>query len=255
MLSKNQIKFINSLKQKKYRDEEGLFIAEGVKIVSELLNSSIKIKEIYAVKKYIENLSTKGHAQLYEVSEIELKKISSLTTPNQVIAIAEISKYDLQNEDISSKLSIALDDIQDPGNLGTIIRIADWFGIENIICSGNSVDVYNPKVVQATMGSIARVKVHHTSLNDFLAIFSRDFKIYGTILSGENIYHQKLSNKGIILLGNESKGISEKLLSYVTDKVSIPSFGKKPKNADSLNVAIAAAVICSEFRKNILIEV
>ena len=249
MLSKIRIKFIHSLKLKKFRDVHRLFIAEGIKIVSELLDSNIKVKELYVVKDFFKQ---KSNIQQYEVTEAELKKISFLSTPNKVIAVAEIPKHDIGKENFSSMLSIVLDDIQDPGNLGTIVRIADWFGIENIICSNNSVDVYNPKVVQATMGSIAHVKVHYTDLREFFKSQknTQSIKTYGAVLNGENIYKRELSDKGLIVLGNESNGISDKLLPYITDKISIPTFAaNKSQSAESLNVSIAAAIICSEFRK------
>lgn len=254
MLSRNQIKYINSLKLKKFRVEENRFVIEGTKIVSEFIGSAFKIVQVYASAAFAEKID-KGNLpgfELIEVSESELKKISNLTSPNDVLAIVEIPAIGLNVESLSSQLSIVLDDMSDPGNLGTIIRIADWYGIENVICSLDSVDAYNSKVVQATMGSIARVKVHYTSLIDFFKKTKNTIPIYGALLEGENIYRQKLSNNGLILIGNESRGISEKLFPYITNKITIPSNAISSLDGigeRSLNAAVATAIICSEFRR------
>ena len=255
MLTKNHIKLINSLQLKKHREEHGLFVAEGVKIVNELLNSNIRVKTIFIADDPSGQIPLRGKQkpEIIEVSEAELKKISSLSTPNRILAVAETPKYDIKKEDLVSQLSIVLDDIQDPGNVGTIIRIADWFGIKNIICSENSADAFNPKVVQATMGSIARVKIHYANLLGFLEGWKSEagsgkLKVYGTLLKGKNIYKENLSDKGFIILGNESKGISDKLFPHITDKIVIPSFAGNT-GAESLNVAVAAAIICSEFKR------
>ena len=267
-LSKNQIKFICSLHQKKYRDENKLFIAEGEKIVNDLLKSSFIIKSIYATNFFLKSQLTTNSSQIIEVTQDELIRISTLTTPNQALAVAEIPQYEIDEKEIMDSLSLVLDEIQDPGNLGTIIRIADWFGIKNIICSENCVDVFNPKVVQATMGSICRVKIHYTDIKMFLENGKwkmpclpegrengNSFKIYGALLNGKNIYEEKLSNKGLIILGNESKGLSKDLLPFITHKIKIPSFsnslskGEGRGEVESLNVAVAAAVICSEFNR------
>jgi TrmH family RNA methyltransferase len=248
MLTKNQAKFISSLKLKKNRDEHGLFVAEGTKIVSEMLNSGIKVKQLFSSSNFQLTIFN-YHIDVIRIKENELKKISSLSTPNEVLAVCEIPHYKLNLKELGTKLSLVLDTIQDPGNLGTIIRIADWFGIENIICSNETVEVYNPKVIQATMGSIARVKVHYTDLFKFLQELNAkkpDLKIYGALLDGENMYSKKLSEKGLIVMGNESKGISEMLLPYISDRISIPNYGS---GAESLNVAIATSVICAEFRR------
>lgn len=272
MLSKNQIKFVSSLKLKKIREQENLFIAEGTKVVNELLESDFCVKEIYGIPAYFEKTEVRSQDAEYriqnlekggktgfipkkiEISESELKKISSLSTPNQVLAIVEIPNYNLAKENLTNQLSIALDDLQDPGNLGTIIRVADWFGIKNIICSNNTVDVYNPKVVQATMGSISRVNVHYVDLIKFFEATTpsnQPIKVYGAFLNGDNIYTKKLSSNGIILFGNESKGISTNLIEYINEKISIPSFSISSSNgAESLNVAISAGIICSEFRRS-----
>ena len=195
MLSKSQISFINSLKQKKYREEQQLFVAEGAKIVPELLNSSIIVKQIYATSDFLRNNLIPSTVERFEIKENELERISSLTKANEVLAVCETPNYVLDNESLKGKLTVVLDDIKDPGNLGTIIRIADWFGIENIVCSSETVDAFNPKVVQATMGSIARIKVHYVSLTEFLQVQSLKFKVsvYGALLEGKNIYSEKLA--------------------------------------------------------------
>lgn len=247
MLSKNRAKLITSLHDKKGRREHQLFIAEGEKIVAELLQSEIVVQEVYSTDARIENQESKIK-QGINITETELKKISTLSTPPQILAVCEIPKHELKIEDLRDKLTLVLDDIRDPGNLGTIVRIADWFGIKDIICSEDCVDAYNPKTVQATMGSIARVKIHYAILEDVLKGM-KDIPVYGALLEGENIYRKKLNDKGFIIIGNESKGISEKLLPFITDKISIPSFNKKDAGAESLNAAIATALICSEFRR------
>jgi TrmH family RNA methyltransferase len=258
MLAKNEIKFINSLKLKKNRDAEGLFVAEGVKIVNDLLHSGMKVKQIYSSRNFQLSIFN-YHIDVIRIKETELKRISSLNSPNEVLAVCEIPQYSLEPALLSKKLNLVLDTIQDPGNLGTIIRIADWFGIENIICSNETVEVYNPKVIQATMGSISRVKVHYTALPAFmeeLKTQSPDVRIFGASLDGENLYTAKIVSKGFIVIGNESKGISAELMPYITDKILIPSFAanlpdlKAPgSTVESLNAAIATSIICSEFRR------
>lgn len=256
MLSKNQIKYLSSLKQKKVRDELNLFVIEGAKIVPELLHSEISIKEVYATPLFISKHKNElQNCLTIEVSEKELERISSLITPNEVLAVCEKKETKFNPSDLKNKLSIVLDEIKDPGNLGTIIRISDWFGIDTIVCSKETVDVYNPKVIQATMGSIARINVHYTDLVELMETNSSSNKqnIYGALLEGESIYNQTLAKEGIIIIGNESKGISKELQSYITHPISIPSFSHLlPSNggAESLNAAIATAVICSEFRRN-----
>jgi TrmH family RNA methyltransferase len=258
MLAKNEAKFINSLKQKKNRDAEGLFVAEGVKIVNDLLHSGIKVKQIYSSRNFQLSIFN-YHIDVIRIKENELERISSLTTPNEVLAVCEIPNYKLDIGLLSNKLSLVLDTIQDPGNLGTIIRIADWFGIENIICSNETVEVYNPKVIQATMGSISRVKVHYAALSKFfeeMKTKAPDLPVYGALLDGDNLYKAELAAKGIILIGNESKGISPELIPCITSKIRIPSFATQaagfqapPSAAESLNAAIATSIICAEFRR------
>lgn len=254
MLSKNQIKYVNSLKQKKFREEHNLFIAEGTKIVPELLVSGISVKQVYATSDFFRNNKIAATIERFEIKENELERISALMTPNEVLAVCETPHYQLEIDPLKDKLTLVLDEIKDPGNLGTIIRVADWFGIENIICSNDTVDAFNPKVVQATMGSISRIKVYYTDLVNFLMNQESTFKyqVFGALLEGESIYSKQLPSNGFIIIGNESKGISEKLLPYITGKISIPSFSHYKTvtgEAESLNAAIATSIICSEFRR------
>ncbi|MBN2664241.1 MAG: RNA methyltransferase [Bacteroidales bacterium] len=244
-MTKNQQKLINSLKLKKYRNKENLFICEGVKIFETLVKSDFIIKEIFAVSDFIDQ---NFHVKKYnytEVLETELKKISELTTPQKVLTLVEIPKKNIENTYFKDKLTLVLDNIQDPGNLGTIVRIADWFGIKNIVCSLNTVDLYSPKVVQATMGSIFSVNIFYTDLIELLKKHSES-DIYGTFMNGHNIYKQNLSSTGFIVMGNEANGISSELEQFITTKLSIPTFNQT-KTAESLNVAVATAIICSEF--------
>ncbi|MBI3500653.1 MAG: RNA methyltransferase [Bacteroidetes bacterium] len=244
MISKAEIKQLRQLRQKKFRDEQKLFIAETPKVVNELLQSPFKLKQLFATCEF----PVPSSVSATEITQQELEKISLLTSPNQVLGVFEMHTEKFPPLSLlASELALALDDIRDPGNMGTIIRIADWFGIQTIFCSENCVDVYNPKVVQANMGSMARVKVHYAELKYFLEETKQnpEFRIYGAVMNGKNIYTEKLSSNGIILIGNESKGVSEELLPFVTEKISIPNFGK----ADSLNAAVAAAIICSEFKR------
>ncbi len=267
MLSKNQLKFVNSLKQKKFRTEHNLFIAEGTKIVSELLLSRIKVKQLFATINFLSRIEegveqrTKidKDIECFEIKNDELERLSAQITPNEVLAVCEIPKYVLNNEALNDKLTLVLDTIKDPGNLGTIIRIADWFGIDTIICSKETVDAYNPKVVQATMGSIARIKLHYVDLVDFFEELKIDktnvkLPIYGALIEGSSVYSQKLTANGFIIIGNESKGISNELVPYITDKISIPSFSHFKSiggEVESLNAAIATSIICSEFRRKL----
>lgn len=242
MLGKLKVKYIQSLGQKKLRDAEGVFIAEGPKIISELLSSkNAAIQQIFALKEWID-LQTKNRKdiEIVEVSEDELEKISQLATPNQVLAI--VKKFEQPAIIAKGKVTLVLDAIQDPGNLGTIIRIADWFGVEQIVCSHDCADMYNSKVVQSTMGSIARIKVLYTDLAPWLSQ-QKDLRIYATALEGKDITTLKKLNEGIIVIGNESKGISEEVMKLANVKITIPKRGK----AESLNAAVAAGVILSHL--------
>jgi TrmH family RNA methyltransferase len=240
MITKNQVKYIQSLGQKNCRDADHVFIAEGPKIVNELLMAeNCNVIQIYALKDWINN--TKTNAELTEVSQDELKKISQLTTPNQVLAIAKMLNWD-SDPVIKGSISLALDTIQDPGNMGTIIRLADWFGIKNIFCSLECVDVYNPKVVQASMGSITRVRIIYADLSTFLKE-NNDLRIYATVLNGRDITKMEKISEGIILMGNESRGISEEILNLANVQITIPGKGK----AESLNAAVATGIILSHL--------
>lgn len=243
MISKNQIKLIKSLQQKKYRKLYQLFFAEGVKVIQELLNSNYELVEIFTTQELFPNVEK---SKLNFISEAELKSISALVTPNECLAVFIIPEK--QEVDFSNTLQIALDDIRDPGNMGTIIRLADWFGIAHIICSEETVDVYNPKVIQSTMGSIARVSVMYCDLKRYL--LDVQVPIYGTLLEGKNIYAEKLIQPSIIVLGNESNGISEDVQRLITNKITIPRFGSL-QQTESLNVATATAIVLSEFCRNV----
>lgn len=266
MISKNKIKYIRSLELKKNRNKEGKFVAEGFKVVDDLLALQ-PADLIVATQEWLHDKHLADQTEVIEVTEEELKKVSFLQHPQQVLAVFRqdtgCNKQDSNNsqEEAEEKnfgfskintqeLSLALDGVQDPGNLGTIIRIADWFGITHIYCSQDTADVYNPKVVQATMGSIARVKVEYGNLLALVESLPADVPVYGTLLDGDNIYQQQLENRGLIVMGNEGKGISPALAKKVNRRLLIPNFPEGRATADSLNVAIATAITCSEFRRN-----
>lgn len=240
MLSKNQIRFITNLKQKKFRNEYQLFIVEGIKGVEELVNSELTLDHLYTTKAL--NLPINPE-NVTLISENELKKISSLTTPNTCLAIFKQKKTE---EIPANGLILALDDVRDPGNLGTIIRLCDWFGIRHLLCSPNTVDMYNPKVVQSTMGSITRVNIVYDALPAYL---KSGLPVFGTFMDGKNIYQQNLPNEGIIVMGNEANGISEEIENLIKERIAIPRFGEI-QQTESLNVATATAIILSEFRRN-----
>jgi RNA methyltransferase, TrmH family len=252
ILTKTRLKFIKSLQDKKQREKNSLFVAEGEKIVEEILHSSLEIILIAATYDVFNKFEKLNRGiEIIEVKPFELEMISSFKTPNKVLAVAKIPKYTPDFDEVKNGISLFLEDIQDPGNLGTILRIADWFGIRNIFCSLNSVEVYNPKVVQATMGSICRVKTYYVDKNELMLQCKRlnDFPIYGTFLQGENIYQTELKDRGIIVLGNESKGISEEMEAMVTERLNIPNFAQTTESSESLNISIATAIVCSEFRR------
>lgn len=236
MISKNQIKFVRQLEQKKYRKKEGLFVAEGPKVVGDLLRAGFKAHTIFATSEW----NSQG-LSFQEVSEEELRRVSFLQHPQRVLALFFMPSKSIP---ALSCLSLALDDVQDPGNLGTIIRIADWFGIDTIYCSENTVDAWSPKVVQATMGSIARVNIVYTDLQELIS--KAQVPVYGTLLDGQDIYSQELSKEGIIVMGNEGNGISPEIRQLINRRLLIPQFHEGP---ESLNVAIATAITCSEFRR------
>ena len=254
MISKSQLQFVRSLHQKKFRSLHSKFLAEGPVLVAEALKSDFIIETIYtngAGKKRLDLVQVPEETEVVEVSDAELQRLSLLKQPHEMLAVLQMRQSTLPEE--FNSLILALDHIADPGNLGTIIRIADWFGIKNIICSDDTVDVYNPKVVQATMGSLFRVEVAYASLPSMISEIKKKnegFKIYGAMLSGKNIYKEKPEEKGMILMGNETRGISEELQNYIDVPLTIPSFNSNDSpSAESLNVAVATAIFCSEFRR------
>jgi len=247
MISKNQQKYIRQLEQKKYRKREGCFVAEGTKVVGDLLKRYQPLA-LYATESWD---APKGVGYTL-VSEEELQRVSFQQHPQQVLAIFPIPQP-TDPVSLRGSLTLALDGVQDPGNLGTIIRIADWFGIDTIICSEDTADAWNPKVIQATMGSIARVNVIYANLLELLDTLPSDYPVYGTFLDGENIYTQTLSGEGLIIMGNEGNGISDAVRAKVNRRLLIPDF-HQGDTADSLNVAIATAITCSEFRRRISVR-
>jgi len=245
MLSKNQIKDIRLLHVSKYRKREQYFIAEGPTIVDEFISSEYEIDKIFALESWINN--NKGvHKNIVHITPRELQSISLLKTPNQVLATVKYPEKRKINFK-SPELILALDTIQDPGNLGTIIRIADWFGIKKLVCSLETADAYNPKVVQASMGAITRVQFVYTNLQEWLSKLPQNTNIYGALLDGENIYKTKLESNGVIVIGNEGNGISKEIQNLVSHKIKIPAYGDSLM--ESLNAAVATAIICNEFRR------
>ena len=252
MISKNQIKQIRQLEQKKFRRRDGLFVAEGPKVVGDLLRR-YQPHAIFATAEWLsanKSVTTKadGSGLIQEISEEELGRTSFLQHPQQVVALFPIPSQQAAPP-TPAVLSLALDGVQDPGNLGTIIRIADWFGISDIYCSEDTADAWNPKVVQATMGSIARVNLTYCDLPALLASLPTGFPVYGTLLDGNDIYQQELTPGGIIVMGNEGNGISPEVRQLVNRRLLIPDFHQGTERAESLNVAIATAITCSEFRR------
>lgn len=249
-LSKNKTKYIRSLELKKIRKEEKVFLAEGPKLVGDLLGH-LSCTFLAATSSWLQGHTSVQADEVAEVTQEELSRASLLKTPQQVLAVFRQPEYALNTSILHDSLCLALDDIQDPGNLGTIIRLADWFGIEHIICSSNTVDVYNPKTVQATMGGIARVKVHYTLLPDFIRSLDDNIPVYGTFLDGKNIYGQSLSCNGLIVMGNEGNGISKEVEALINRKLYIPNYPQERETSESLNVAIATAIVCAEFRRQV----
>lgn len=230
VISKNKIKLIHSLETKKGREKAGLFVAEGPKVVNDLLHAGFTAENIF--------------------EDIEdIKKISFLQHPQSMLGVFKLPRNEHYTEFSITQLVLALDGVQDPGNFGTIIRVADWFGIKDIFCSLDTADCWNPKVVQATMGSIARVQLHYVDLNKMVESLPADYPIYATLLDGENIYKQELSHHGMIVMGNEGKGISPILRTKINRKLYIPNYSSNEDTAESLNVAIATSIVCAEFRR------
>lgn len=247
MLSKNKIKYIRSLDLKKNRKEERVFVAEGHKLVGDLLGY-FTCRLLIATSAWLER-NTDVHAEeIIEVTSEELTRASLQKTPQEVLAVFEQPCYPIQPEIVAHSLCLALDDIQDPGNLGTIIRVADWFGIEHIFCSQGTVDVYNPKTIQATMGALARVKLHYCHLPSLIASLG-NVPVYGTFLDGDNMYERNLSSHGLIVMGNEGNGVSPEVAQLVNERLYIPNYPPQRKTSESLNVAMATGIICAEFRR------
>jgi len=240
MVSKSQIKLITSLAQKKYRYKNGLFVAEGFKTINELINSKFKLNRLFTLE---EDFGIEAN-KIQKVDERELKKISFLKTPQTALALFEIPQQEKMNK--AESFTLALDGVRDPGNLGTIIRLCDWFGIQNLVCSSDSVDCFNPKVVQATMGSLSRLNISYVDLKNYLK--EAKVPVYGAFMEGENIYRSEISKNAILVMGNEANGISAEIEELITEKVSIPRFGEL-QETESLNVATATAILLSEFKR------
>lgn len=245
-LSKAKIKYIQSLKDKKHRLEYNTFVAEGDKMVGELLEV-LKCQLLVATPEYIQTANIKNAEEVITATSDELQKASFLKTPQNVLGVFYQPVHDM-DIDLSKQLVLALDGIQDPGNMGTIIRLADWYGIQHIFCSHDTADIYNPKTVQATMGALARVKVHYIDLQSFLHSH-KGTPIYGTLLDGENMYEKDLSTNGIIVMGNEGNGIRPEIRQLISHKLYIPNYPLGKETSESLNVAIATAIVCAEFRR------
>ena len=242
-LSKNQVKLITSLQQKKYRQKHKLFVAEGIKVVHELLNSSLQVDTLYVVEDF--ELKESSQFKTVSITQEDLKKVSTLKTPNKVLGVFKIPDEIPVNRE---GLIVALDAINDPGNLGTIIRLCDWFGISQLLCSKNTVDCYNQKVIQATMGSITRVQINYVDLVSF--IDEADENVFAADMDGENVYKTELPNQGILVMGNEANGISSAINDLINKKLTIPRFGKT-QQTESLNVATATAILLSEFKRGL----
>jgi len=249
MLSKAQISLITSLQNKKYRKQHGLFIVEGIKSVQEFISSSYQVESIF----YTDDANTKvgkisHNIKSYQLTETEFQKISILKSPQGILALVKLPKQQqIKVNDLRNCYNIVLDDVQDPGNLGTIIRTAEWFGIKHIICSIGTVDAYNPKVVQATMGSLSRIQIYYVDLHEFIS--STDLPVYGALLNGQSIYQTEWGAEGLIVMGNEGNGISTAILALIDQAVTIPRIGQ----AESLNVAVATTVFCSEIARQQLL--
>lgn len=251
MFSKSRIKLIRSLEKKKYRNEHGLFVVEGPKNVADMI-LSFHCTYIAATNEWvIQNGNILQDVDEFDIINAEdLRKVSFQEHPQKVIALFEIPSRDFKLSILEKSLCLALDNVQNPGNLGTIIRIADWFGISDIICSLNTADAYNPKTVQAAMGSLARVNVHYLDLKQMLSEMDKEIPVYGTFLNGDNIYETPLSHNGVIIMGNEGNGISADVEPFISHRITIPNFNSATTKADSLNVAVATAITCSEFRRH-----
>lgn len=240
-MTRADVQRVRSLADKRGRDEQGLFVAEGSKLVGELLDSPLRVRQVYA----LDGVLPPGSAEV--IAPKEMERLSLLKTPAQALALVEIPHYRLDPAVAERELVLALDQVQNPGNLGTIIRLADWFGIRHVVCSPDTADCFNPKVVQATMGAITRVEVHYADLEAFLAV--AEAPVYGTFLEGENLYDAPLTAAGVVVMGNEGRGISPGVERHLTRRLFIPPYPSDRRGSESLNVAIATAVVCGEFRR------
>jgi TrmH family RNA methyltransferase len=258
MISRNKMNFIISLQKKKVREEQRLYVIEGDKLIKEFLAADVSIRTLVALPELLNSIPAvqkKDIAEIIPASYDELKKISSLKSPHNALAVVQMPDKRMDLKSLKKGLSVALDFVQDPGNLGTIIRAAAWFGIRNIYCSDNCVDVHNPKVIQASMGAILHVNVFYTDLHWlFEKAVAKKIRIFGAVLDGESLFSTSLSKSGIIFLGNESKGISEELLPFITDRIMIPKLNDAVPGIDSLNVSMAASVIFSEFARRDMLK-
>jgi TrmH family RNA methyltransferase len=236
---------VRSLSDKRTRDAERLFVAEGAKLVEEIINSQLRIRNIYTTRDDV------AGRDVVRIEKREMERISQLNTASDILAVVEQPRYTLSLDNLKRKLTLALDGVQNPGNMGTIIRLADWFGVENIICSRECADLYNPKVVQATMGALLRVKVHYVDNLSTLLSEARTsgVAIYGTLLDGNNIYQEKLSQEGIIVMGNEGRGLSDACRATISDRLFIPPYPIDTPTSESLNVAMATGIVLAEFRR------
>lgn len=251
MISKNTIKLIKSLAKKKYRNKEKLFLVEGDKILKDVVKSKYTISQLFADEEFLQENSEiiSGIKHVFSAQKQSIKKASLLQNPQNCIALCELPPPKKLTDNLND-ITFYLDGIQDPGNLGTIIRTCDWFGIQNIIVSSDTVDLFNPKVIQASMGSFCRVNVLNTDPDDFRSFIKKSkIPVYGTFTNGNSIYTEKLIQKSVVVLGNEGQGIREETKELITKKISIPGFSRNTENADSLNVAITAGIICSEFKR------
>lgn len=241
MISKNQIKFVKSLQQKKQRDINKCFVVESTKNVLEIFQSDYEVLHLFATENWLIENKINSECSLNEVSEKEMQRISSLKSASEVLAVVKIPTE--QNNINLKGVNIVLDDVKDPGNLGTIIRICDWFGVKNIYCSNQSVDVYNPKVIQSTMGSISRVEVVYTDIVDLIRNSGNEVGVYAAVMEGEDVNNVTISENSLIVFGNESHGISKEILELIKEKITIQKIGE----AESLNVAVSAAIILNKF--------
>lgn len=243
-MTKAEIQLVRSLADKRAREEHGLFLAEGEKLIGELRASHLRVRRIYA----LEGIFSGDEVEV--VTPHEMERISQLKTPSNSLAVVEIPRYRLRPAELRDRLTLALDEVQNPGNLGTIIRLADWFGIGDILCSEGTADCFNPKVVQATMGAILRVRVHYVPLAKLLAEAAENgIPVYGTFLEGENLYESRLSPTGIVVMGNEGRGVTPAVARSITRKLFIPPWPADRRGSESLNVAMATGIVCAEFRR------